>query len=126
MDTEEQEKICKALAITCMWGHGGIKSVILDRLQANLPQTESWHAVSTRVSDPAIREHIGVITKDDELQYYLRSGYYLCNYTPDGMNLHAPRGGGLHKYVSAELAAKYGPIHDAWNFRVYQQRAATV
>lgn len=121
MTAEEQAAVCRAIAIMCMWGQGGIASCIIEQLDKGAPMQPSWQAVFRGGAQKWKRELVGVITDEVDLTFWIGRGYRLCNYTPEGMDLHMPTGG-LHKYVSAELAAKYGPTHDSHNFRVYQAR----
>lgn len=104
MSPEEQAAICKAIAVSCMWGHGGLGSVILDELQTRLPATRPWHEVHAEVAKQARRESVGVVTKREQLDWYLKQGYWLTNYDDDGCELFNPRPmNGLAKYVSLEL-----------------------
>lgn len=107
MTRDEQIQICKILSVSCMWGHGGICSVILDELDKKMPMESSWRQTFNDGNKEAEREHIGVITDEKELLSYLRRGYWLVNgdslFNPPPMN-------GLCKYVAANLYKKYaGP-----------------
>ena len=109
MTNEEQEKICRAIAVSCMWGQGGIASVILEGLDKTGPKTDtSWREVYSSVAKDARRQSMGVITDAKELDGYLRRGYWLVNYDEDGCSLfNPPPMNGLAKYVSKELADKH-------------------
>lgn len=106
MDEKEQITICREIAVACMWGQGGIASVILDRLEKALPQERRWQEVYSENAKQAKRDSVGVITDMGELRRRIRDGYSLCNHDSDGASLHYPSrsGGGLAKYVSKELA----------------------
>lgn len=128
MTPEEQIAICKAIAKSCMWGQGGLGMVILDELQRVCPtdQAHSWRAVHDAHEKEARREAVGVVTSEEEIKYYIRERYYLCNYQPGELSIHYPShiGGGLCKYVVGELAEKFGPIYDPHNWEVFQKRAS--
>lgn len=125
MTDEEQDAICKAIAASCMWGHGGIGAVILDDLQERLPQARDWRAVHEAVKTSARHEAVGVADTELEIERLLTDGYALCNYQPGELAIFRPRkfGGGLHKYIIGDLADKYGKQHDEWNFRAHKLRA---
>lgn len=112
MTDNEQKAICKAIAVSCMWGQGGIASVILDRLDANGPEgPQSWNAAYREVAKTAERESVGVIESESELRGYLSRRYWLVNFDEDGCSLfNPPPMNGLAKYVSKELAAKHRPM----------------
>lgn len=123
MTPKNQKAVCMAIAKACMWGQGGIASVILDDLQQALPTEPSWHDVYRGNHRQAVRDVVGVITDESELLFYIQQGYRLTNYQPGEMSLHRPSpAGGLVKLVSAELAEKYGPVYDSWNYQVHQAR----
>lgn len=125
MTEAEQTAICKIIQKSCMWGHGGIGSVILDGLQKKFPMKRDWHDVHTKNARKARHEACGVVSNEDEIKRYLDRGYRLTNYRPGELSIFHPRasGGGLYKYITGALADKYGQRYDAWNFRVYQERA---
>ena len=104
MTAHEQIQICKVLAIACMWGQGGICSVILDDLDKKMPMDPSWQQTFADHRKEATREHIGVITDENELRGYLNRGYWLVNgdslFNPPPMN-------GLRKYVRKDLYDKF-------------------
>lgn len=106
MTNEEQEQICRTIAVSCMWGQGGIASVILEGLDKSGPKSEMrWRDVYQTVAKDARRQSMGVITDAKELEGYLRRGYWLVNYDEDGCSLfNPPPMNGLAKYVSKELA----------------------
>lgn len=106
MNAEEQVAICKAIAVSCMWGQGGIASVILETMDVDGPAApRGWLEVYREVSKPARRESVGVITERAELTRLLSRGYWLCNHDEDGCSLfNPPPMNGLAKYVSKELA----------------------
>ncbi len=124
MTEAEQIVICKVLAKSCMWGQGGIAAVILDGLERSMPM--SWHRIYAENDQQARDDATGVVVDEAELRDYLARDYRLCNYRPGRMSLHRSpaHGGGLWRAVIGELAEKYGQTHDAWNYRVYQERAA--
>lgn len=106
MTEDEQKTICKEMAKACMWGQGGIASVILDKLDKALPMRASWKGVYRDNQRDAVREHMGVLDDEDELLRYMSRGYWLCNgdslFNPPPMN-------GLCMYVSDRLYQKYKP-----------------
>lgn len=106
MTEAEQTTICREMAKACMWGQGGIASVILEKLDKALPMERAWKAVYDDNSRDAKREHMGVINDELELQGYLSRGYWLTNgdslFNPPPMN-------GLCMYVSPALYEKYKP-----------------
>lgn len=106
MTAEEQVAICKAIAVSCMWGQGGIATVILERMDSKGPAApRGWMEVYLEVEKSAKRESVGVITDRAELDRWLSRGYWLCNYSEDGCALfNPPPMNGLSKYVSKELA----------------------
>ena len=90
-----------------MWGHGGVASVIADKLQERFPLATSWEDVLAAVSKGAERSEVGVIDDEKELRFWLDRGYYLTNYDADGCSLfNPPPMNGLFKYVSKGLALK--------------------
>jgi hypothetical protein len=109
MTRDEQEQICRTIAVSCMWGQGGIASVILDGLDRKGPKIDStWREVYRSVEKDARRQSVGVITDEKELDLYLRDRYWLVNYDEDGCSLfNPPPMNGLAKYVSKELADKH-------------------
>lgn len=108
MTEDEQAAICKAVTIACMWGHGGIASVIMEELDKVAPMPEQWQAVYNRNARAVKREHMGVLTDEARLRGYLRRGYWLTNYDEDGCSLfNPPPMNGLCMYVSKELAEKF-------------------
>jgi len=109
MTDEEQISICKQIAVTCMWGQGGIASVLLERLQEDGPAgPRPWPEVYRENAKAARRQYIGVITDEAELRRYLSRRYDICNHDEDGASLHHPPPmGGLAYYVSKELADKF-------------------
>jgi hypothetical protein len=109
MDEAERIEICRALAVSHMWGQGGVASVFLDELGKRLPCLPTWSDLYSAHVKESRREHLGVITDEDELRRRLRDGYFLTNWDDDGCSLfRAPHfGGGLSQYVSKELAEKY-------------------
>lgn len=106
MTDDEQEQICRTIAVSCMWGQGGIASVILEGLDKSGPKTAKlWRDVYQSVAKDARRRSMGVITDAKELEGYLRRGYWLVNFNEDGCSLfNPPPMSGLAKYVSKELA----------------------
>lgn len=107
MDQDDRIAICNVIAASCMWGHGGLASVILDGLDKRLPHDPTWHAVYNEHSKAARREAVGVITDEKVLNDRLRDGYVLCNWDDDdGYSLFRPGryGGGLDQYVSKALS----------------------
>ena len=110
MDDVERTTICKAIARSCMWGQGGIASIILDRLQEVLPTDPSWREMYREHEKAAKREAVGVIDDEDKLRFWLRRGYWLVNFDADGASLfNPPPMNGLYSYVSKDLAEKYRP-----------------
>lgn len=108
MDEKEQIAICKAIAEACMWGQGGIASVIIDRLDKKVEAPRKWREVYVENSKAAQRESVGVLDDEDRLRIYLRQGYWLTNYNEDGCALfNPPPMNGLCMYVTKELAEKY-------------------
>lgn len=125
MTNDEQVAICKAIARSCMWGQGGIGSVILDELQKRLPMGRPWQEVYREHQRQTEYEAVGIVKDEAEISYLLSRGYWLTNYSPGELAVfNPPPMNGLHKYITGELADRYGAIHDAWNFNVYKQRAA--
>jgi hypothetical protein len=110
MTPEEQIKICNAITVSCMWGQGGISSVILERLQKFIPTDPSWESVARQHSRKAELDHIGIITDENELKSKMSRGYWLCNFENDVAALfNPPPMNGLCKYVEIKLAEKYRP-----------------
>lgn len=108
MDEKEQIAICKAIAAACMWGQGGIASVILDRLDDEVEAPRKWREVYAENSKAARRESVGVLEDEERLRWYLGRGYWLTNYDEDGCSLfNPPPMNGLCMYVSKDLAEKY-------------------
>lgn len=124
MTAEEQVAICKAIAVSCMWGQGGIASVILERMDSNGPAgPRGWTEVYREVQKPATRESLGVITERAELDRWLGRGYWLCNYDEDGCSLfNPPPMNGLSQYVSKELAYTVKAERER-SFELYSQAA---
>lgn len=108
MTDDEQVQICKVMAAACMWGQGGIASVILEGLNKKVPLARSWVAVYRENAETAKKEHMGVLSDEEELRRYLGRGYWLTNgdslFNPPPMN-------GLCTYVSPELYTKYAPTY---------------
>jgi hypothetical protein len=106
MTEQEQIEICKALAVTCMWGQGGIASVFLERLDRYGPAgPKGWYETYNARAKDAKRESMGVITDKAELDRYRALGYWVTNFDEDGASLfNPPPMNGLCKYVSKELA----------------------
>jgi hypothetical protein len=106
MTRDEQDDVCRAIAVSCMWGQGGIASVILEELDRKSPLPEmSWTDAYKTVKSAATRSHMGVITEQAELDRYLSRGYWLANHDAEGCALfNPPPMNGLAKYVSKELA----------------------
>lgn len=124
MTEDEQTKICKIITKACMWGHGGVGDVILEKLDKAFPMERSWLDVHKKNARTARHESVGVITTEEEIKHYLYNpDYMFCNYQPGELSIHGARGGGLYKYVTGPLADKYGKLFDSWNYRVYQERA---
>ena len=129
MTNDEQDAICKAIAVSCMWGQGGIASVILERMDDAVPMERSWRSVYRAVRKQATRESVGVISDEEELKRYLNpfsnphayfnaGRYWLTNFDEDGCSLfNPPPMNGLSKYVSKELADKYRPRYDTMSTR---------
>lgn len=110
MTEEERIAICKAIAASCMWGHGGIAAVIIQALEKKLPAEVSWQQIYAENEKTAKRESVGVITDEAELQSRLRNGYWLTNWDDDGCSLfNPPPMNGLSAYVSKELAQRRKP-----------------
>lgn len=109
MTRDEQEQICRTIAVSCLWGQGGIASVILDGLDRKGPNTgTTWREVYGSIAKDARRQSVGVITDEKELDRYLRDRYWLVNFDEDGCSLfNPPPMNGLAKYVSKELADKH-------------------
>lgn len=108
MSDDERVAICKAIAASCMWGQGGIASVIIEELDKVLPTDPSWREVYAANSKAARRESVGVLTDEARLASYLSRGYHLCNYDEDGCSLfNPPPMNGLAMYVSKELAERH-------------------
>jgi hypothetical protein len=126
MTTDEQILVCKAIAKSCMWGHSGIASVIVDKLQESLPTEPYWQQLYNQNEKQAKYEAVGVVKYEEEIDRYIHLGYLLCNYTPGELQFHIPRiyGGGLFKYILGDLADKYGEIYDPYNFKCVQHRKA--
>lgn len=124
MTNGEQVLVCKIIAKACMWGNGGLASVIIEELDKKLKQKENWSSVfkaNKRISE---YEATGVIKDEEELRSYLGRGYTLHNYKPGELALFFPGiGRGLAKYVVGELADKYGEIYDKHNFNCYKNGA---
>lgn len=125
MDQAEQDTICTAIAQACMWGHGGIGSVIIDKLDASMPMQVSWSERMKAVSRVAKHKAVGVVNDNGQIERLRGRGYSVCNYSPGELQIHNPRqfGGGLYKYILGGLADELGPLYDPWNFRVHQERA---
>ena len=108
MTEDDQIAICKAIAVSCMWGQGGIAAVILERLDKKVPAPASWRAVYSDHAKGATREYIGDITDEAELIRRIDQGGWLVNFDEDGCDLFGPPPmNGLEKHVSKELADKY-------------------
>lgn len=61
----------------------------------------------------------------DELRLNLGFGrYHLCNYKPRKLSIHYANGSGSCGAIYGALADELGAIHDAWNYRIYKERAA--
>lgn len=108
MTEEEQAEVCRVIAVSCMWGHGGIAHVIMEGLDRALPQPVPWGDLYQRNQKQVTRAHVGCITEESDLDYWLSRGYWLVNFDADGCSLfNPPPMNGLHKYVSKTLAEKY-------------------
>lgn len=104
----ERLKIVESIIQACMWGHGGVASLILERLDKALPAEPSWRDLYAQNSKRVRREAVGVITDETVLVERLRRGCWLVNYDEDGCSLfNPPPMNGLASYVSKELAEKY-------------------
>lgn len=107
MTEEEKISICKAICLSCMWGHGGIGSIVIEKLDEYLPQEYTWKEMLKKHSSKFIREHIGVISEEKELLSYLYRGYWITNFDDHGASLfNPPPMNGLYKYISKELSDK--------------------
>ena len=124
MTKEEQIKICKAISASCMWGHGGIGSVIIEKLDKTVKCADKWADVFKSSKKQGEYDAVGVISNEDELRRKISDGYTIHNYKSGELSVFRPRiyGGGLHMYVLGELADKYGKIYDPHNFEVYEYR----
>jgi len=108
MTEEERIEICKSIAIACMWGQGGIGSVILEAFDKRLPSEPTWHDLHNSIAEDARRESVGTIDDEEDLRWRLSRGYWLTNYDDRGCALFNPQPmNGLSKYVSKRLAEKY-------------------
>lgn len=108
MTEDERVAVCKAITISCMWGHGGIGSVILDRLDKTMPHETSWRKLHDDNAKETRRDSVGVISDRDELERKLRRGFWLTNWDEDGCALfNPPPMNGLDMYVSKPLADAY-------------------
>lgn len=113
MTEEERIETCKAIAVSCMWGHSGLASVIIERLDKALPSDPTWRQTYDANAKAAKRESVGVITDEKSLKSKLQRGYWLTNWDEDGCSLfNPPPMNGLAQYVSKELAEIYHP--DRW------------
>jgi len=107
MSEEERIAICKAIAASCMWGHGGIAAVIIEELDKRLPAELAWRQIYDANVKAAKRESVGVITDEAVLESRLKSGYWLTNWDDDGCSLfNPPPMNGLDAYVSKDLAER--------------------
>lgn len=124
MTEAECIEICKAVACACMWGHGGIGGVVIENLQRRLPLEPSWWLLYCAHKQAAEDEAVGYVKDQIELNALLSRGYRLYNYSPGRISVHNPAPmGGLYKFIVGSWADELGPIHDAHNYRVYQERA---
>lgn len=115
MTNNEQAAICKAIAVSCMWGNGGIGSVILDTLQRVLPMEQKWRTVFNENVRAAQQEAVGIITDEAELRRWTKLGYWLTNYEPDRVALfNPPPMNGLFMYVTRAVADKYKSLWSGW------------
>ena len=107
---EARMKIVESVVVACGWGHGGIASVLLEEMDKRLPCVPTWQKLYSENHTRIWREHIGVITDEEELRGYMNRGYWLVNFGNDGCSLfNPPPMNGLCKFVSRELAAKLRP-----------------
>jgi len=108
LGSEERVTICKAIAVACMWGHGGIGSVIIESLDKKLPRDPTWKQLYDANIKEAKREAVGVITDETLLRSRLERGYHLTNWDEDGCSLfNPPPMNGLSAYVAKDLAEKF-------------------
>ena len=108
MSEDERIEVCKAVAVSCMWGHGGVGANIIERLEKALPSSPSWRELFNAHQKAARRESVGVITEERRLSDYLSRGYRLANWDEDGCSLfNPPPMNGLAAYVDKVLADKY-------------------
>ena len=125
MQDTEQVAICKAIARSCMWGHGGIASVIVERIAKTVAAPEDWGKVFRENKRAAEYEAVGIITDRAELDRLLACGHYCCNYRHGELAVfNPPPMNGLYKYIIGSLADEYGERYDSWNYRIYQNRVA--
>jgi len=112
MTDDDRLKICKAITVSCMWGHEGIGRVIADRLDKELPMSPTWSELLNQNAKNHKREHIGTIHDADQLWRLLDGGYTLANFDEDGCSLFYPwRGGGIYKYVSKDIVKDGQPAY---------------
>lgn len=109
MTEDERMKICEAIAVSCMWGHGGLGSCIVERLDKTLPEETSWKKMYDAHAKEFQRRSIPTVADEAELRYWLDLGYSLHNWDDQGCSLFRSRksGGGLFKYVGRDLAETY-------------------
>jgi hypothetical protein len=124
MTKEDQSIVCKTVIKACMWGHGGIASVIMDNLQRDCPTEPPWDDIRRSLEKESRYEAVGSLRTEEEVRPYLAAGYIICNYEPGELSVHYPsrRGGGLCTYIVGPLADALAPLYDAHNYRVYQKR----
>jgi hypothetical protein len=124
MTNEERDDICRAIAVSCMWGQGGIASVILEELQRRVPLPDkTWAEAYNSISKAAQRDSVGVVTEQSDLDWHLQRGYWLANFDADGCALfNPPPMNGLSRYVSKELADAYKAQQDKMS-RLFRQMA---
>ncbi len=125
MDKEDQIAICKAAYKAGFPGNTGMSMCFVDELQRVFPEFDDWRRVFDASQKDAELEKFGVLTTDEQIGGYIRSGHFLCNYEPGRLSVHYPSraGGGLCTYITGQLAEKYGRQYDNWNFNVYRHRA---
>jgi RNase P/RNase MRP subunit p30 len=108
LDKIEQEKICRAIAVTGMWGHGWVPDSLFRNFEEHGVEVERpWREVFNEVQKGAERQAVGVLDDEERLIRYLAEGYRLTNYGEDGYELfNPPPMNGLCMYVSKELSEK--------------------
>jgi len=60
MSETERLQVVRAIVESCMWGHGGLASGILERLDKFLPADPSWGSIFRDNQKLIRREYMGV------------------------------------------------------------------